>query len=251
TSNSRRMRPGGKSGSGRSRVGAHQVDAPAPMNHRVQSQSRGSGMAKKVDAPQQPGPRGRGQHASAAVQPPAPPIEPTVTPTGTTLAMPPAAITILNLLDDGFIPKRLVRTKRGSCSSRLATDKHATQHQHPSSNNTSGHHDRLLSDCVWIPSCQVVSIQATEPTVNGDGGGRRRARVRTHLGLAINAPFVHDRSDQHASRRGQKLTVRGAAGSRAEIWTPGGLTCRIALMKQRKQPSCWSGRLTTRSKNCI
>jgi hypothetical protein len=63
--------------------------------------------------------------------------------------MPTAAITILNLLDDDFAPKRLVRRKRGSCGSRLATDEHATHHQHRRNDNTLGHYERLLSNWVF------------------------------------------------------------------------------------------------------
>jgi hypothetical protein len=91
--------------------------------------------------------------------------------------MPTAAVTILDLLDIDFAPKRLVRRKRGNCGSRLATDKHANHHQHRRDDNTLGHYERLLSS--WrIPSCQVVSIQATEPTVNRTGGKSQMGQSR-------------------------------------------------------------------------
>jgi len=57
--------------------------------------------------------------------------------------MPTAAITILNMLDDDFAPQRLVRRKRGSCGRRLATNKHATDHQQRGKNNIPGHYKRL------------------------------------------------------------------------------------------------------------
>ena len=88
----------------------------------------------------------RSQYASAAVPPHTPPIKPTVTPPVATLTMPTAAITMLSLVDDDFAPKRLVRTKRGSGGSRLATRKHATHHQHRRHDKTSGHCERLLSN---------------------------------------------------------------------------------------------------------
>jgi len=65
--------------------------------------------------------------------------------------MPTAAITILNLLDNDFAPKRLIRRKRGSCGSRLATNKQATQHQHRRNDNTLGHYERLLSNWAFAP----------------------------------------------------------------------------------------------------
>ena len=87
--------------------------------------------------------RGPAQYASAAVPPHTPPIKPTITPPVATLTMPTAAITILNLLDDDFAPKRLVRTKRGSGGCRLTNGKHATHHQHRRNDKTSGHYERL------------------------------------------------------------------------------------------------------------